>query len=89
MCLLSHLQLQKVAPKHPLIFLDVSLYYSSSGRPEPYFCLALKEKQQKTREKSASTRNASNTNLIQQATDECSSKLQGIDSLFAEITSPF
>lgn len=47
MCLLSHSQLQKVAPKHPLIFLDISLYYSSNGRPEPYFCLALKKNNKK------------------------------------------
>lgn len=51
MCLLSHSQLQKVAPKHPLIFPDVSLYYSSSGRPEPYFCLALKKNHQKNQGK--------------------------------------
>lgn len=64
MCLLSHSQLQKVAPKHPLIFLTVSLCYSSSRTLEPYFCLALKKKQQKNRAKSISTKNASDTNLI-------------------------
>lgn len=51
MCLLSHSQAQKVAPKHPLIFLNVfSLCYCSCGRPEPYFCLALKKNQQKIRQ---------------------------------------
>lgn len=51
MCLLSHLQLQKVAPKHPLIFLDVSLYYSSSGIPEPYFLFSPEEKTTKNQGK--------------------------------------
>lgn len=84
MCLLSHSQLQKVPSKHPLIFLDVSLYYSSSGIPEPYFCLGLEKTQQKTRAKSVSTKNSSNTNLIQEATDECSSRLQGIETAYLQ-----
>lgn len=87
LCLLSHSQLEKVGPKHPLIFLDVSLYYSSSERPEACFFPSPEKnpnqnQKSPTRAKSVSAKFVSNTTPIHEATDECSSKLQGIKTTF-------